>query len=109
MICLDTLQEQCNKIAKRFKYKTDKRSTYKHLKKELKEWYKSAPVEPNLIETAINIQDDTTFMIYWNQFLKDTEVDEIPDMPFILMSFSHDRCYSIEDLLMLKKRYNELR
>lgn len=109
MIDLKWLQKEVHSITKFLGYKVNKKNTLKKLKEEYREFKKAKPVNPGLVLCAANIRCDQAFMHFFETRLKNTEADEIPDDIFVKLSYCQEMGYDIEDLLMVKKRYNSLK
>ena len=109
MINLFKFQEDTRLNAIRLGYRTNRKAILKQLKKEYKEFKRSRWISPYKVHYALNIEDDDTFIEFFDKELKGTIADEIPDMPFILMSYTSSMGHDTEDLYMLKQRYNNLR
>ena len=106
MIDLTEFQNKVYETTKRLGYIVNKKNTIKQLKEEIKELKKAKFVSPSLVHFGLNIQDDNKFVEFFEKRLKNTIADEIPDMAFILMSYSKSIGHDIEELYMLKERYN---
>ena len=107
MIDIKQFQRETHLITKLLGYQDlSKKATIKKLKEEIQEFKAARPADIARIKKASNIQDNEEFKAYFDEHLKDTEADEIPDLIFIMLSFCQEYHYDVELLMAVKNRYN---
>jgi hypothetical protein len=103
------LQEKVYRNTLRLGYSIDKKTTIKKLKEELNEFRDSGKRNYSVIEESFNILEDEEFLKHFNNRIKNTEYDEIPDMFFVILSYCEKNYIDFETLVKNKLRYNSLR
>lgn len=90
-------------------YRVNKKTTVKKLKEEIKEFKDSGKRHHSVIQESLEIINDKEFLEHFNNRIKNTEYDEIPDMFFVMLSYCEKNEIDFESLVKNKLRYNSLR
>jgi len=110
MLDFKQIQSECHSIAKHLGYNTSKRSTILHLQSEIRELKHSKPEhDNNLSVIASNIENDIEFYRFYEDLIKGSDVEELPDPVNIILSHCEERGIDFELIFMNKLRYNKLR
>jgi len=106
---IEKMQKDVYGETKRLGYEVNLYTTIGKLDEELKELKNCSAGDRRNIYTAGFIQNDADFKSYFENKIKNTVYDEIPDMIFVLMSYCECKNVNIETLMNMKLRYNKLR
>ena len=109
MIDLTKLQYDVWTNTKRLGYLITKKTTLKKLKEEIKEFKKAKPVRWDKSLKLSMFKSDKQFLHAFENDIKGTEHDEIPDKFFVLLSYCEENNIDFSILVANKLRYNKLR
>ncbi len=94
----------------RLGYSCDKESIVGKLYEEREEFRQADKLGSDVISAIVsNLQCDADFLLSYEQGIKGSEQDEIPDLIMVLMSYCVANDIDLETCFMNKLRYNRLR
>lgn len=90
-------------------YKVNKITTCDKLNEELTEFETAKHGDIKKAYQLSYVKDDKEFKRIFETHIKGTELDEIPDMIFVMLSYCEEHNIDFETLAKIKNRYNKLR
>jgi len=103
------LQLQVNTTTKKLGYTITRETTIAKLKDEINELDFSKPIDScALPKMLVDVKNDGLFFKVYKDHVKGTELEEIPDMFFVLLSYCEEIGLDFETLAIAKKRFNDL-
>ncbi len=94
----------------RLGYTVSKHTTVSKLNEETEEFEEADKLGSDIISAIVsNLQCDADFLLSYEQGIKGSEQDEIPDLIMVLMSYCVANDIDLETCFMNKLRYNRLR
>lgn len=103
------LQLQVNATTKKLGYTITRATTIAKLKDEINELDFSKPINTcALPKMLIDVKSDKLFFKIYKEHVKKTELEEIPDMFFVLLSYCEEIGIDFETLAIAKKRFNDI-